>query len=280
MTGGAVVRRWAARTLLREWRQYVGALAMITLGVALAVGGAVAAWSLSGREDPVPPSPARPPAAPPTPPAMDPILPREHEPEPEPEVAPEPTPEPPLVDEAPPVEDPPSTARGTLMINTSPWSTVFIDGERLGATPIVNASVAPGRHELRAETSDGRTETWSVVVRAGQTHRIIRRLSPSGPSSPGTGDPTPNVPLRPTRTDVVSAMNGVSGAVRACANGSHGVAPVRVVFAGPTGRVVSAAVTGSSFPPAVTSCIARAVRGARVPPFRDATFSVNYPFRL
>ncbi|MCB0995999.1 MAG: FtsX-like permease family protein [Acidimicrobiales bacterium] len=46
MTRGSVVWRWAARTLLREWRQYVGALAMITLGVALAVGGAVAAFNL------------------------------------------------------------------------------------------------------------------------------------------------------------------------------------------------------------------------------------------
>lgn len=57
------------------------------------------------------------------------------------------------------------------------------------------------------------------------------------------------------------------------------MATVRVVF-GSNGRVRSADVSGGNFPPAVRSCIARAVRGARVPPFQQSTFSVNYPFRL
>ncbi|HJL14496.1 MAG TPA: hypothetical protein RMH99_02500, partial [Sandaracinaceae bacterium LLY-WYZ-13_1] len=86
-------------------------------------------------------------------------------------------------------------------------------------------------------------------------------------------------PQTPSRSDVVSAMNSVSGAVRSCGNGAHGLAPVRIVF-GSNGSVRSAQVSGGSFPPPVRSCIARAVRGARVPPFRQSSFSVNYPFRL
>lgn len=77
----------------------------------------------------------------------------------------------------------------------------------------------------------------------------------------------------------MSAMNSVQGAVSACGNGAHGLAPVRIVF-GNNGRVRSANVSGGNFPGPVRSCIARAVRGARVPAFRNPTFSVNYPFRL
>jgi len=77
----------------------------------------------------------------------------------------------------------------------------------------------------------------------------------------------------------VSAMNSVQGAVQACGQGQHGLAPVRIVF-GSNGRVRSANVSGGSFPGPVRSCIARAARGARVPPFRNDSFSVNYPFRL
>ena len=62
--------------------------------------------------------------------------------------------------------------------------------------------------------------------------------------------------------------------------GAHGLAPVRIVFSGSNGHVTSANVSGGNFAGPVRSCIARAVRGARVPPFRQATFSVNYPFRL
>jgi hypothetical protein len=74
-------------------------------------------------------------------------------------------------------------------------------------------------------------------------------------------------------------MGSVAGAVSACGAGAHGLAPVRIVF-GNNGRVSSAEVSGGNFPPPVRSCIARAVRGARVPPFQNPTFSVNYPFRL
>ena len=78
----------------------------------------------------------------------------------------------------------------------------------------------------------------------------------------------------------MSAMSGVSGAVSSCGAGQHGIANVRIVFAGSTGRVTNATVTGGSFPPPVSSCIARAVRGARVPTFQQPTFSVTFPFRL
>jgi hypothetical protein len=98
--------------------------------------------------------------------------------------------------------------------------------------------------------------------------------------SSGGGGGGGSGPQTPSRSSVVSAMNSVSGPVRACANGTHGVATVRVVFGGSNGRVSGATVNAASLPGPVRSCIARAVRGARVPPFQQSSFSVNYPFRL
>jgi len=86
-------------------------------------------------------------------------------------------------------------------------------------------------------------------------------------------------PQTPSRSDIMSAMNGVQGAVRACGNGARGTAVVRVSFAGNTGRATNAQVN-SALPGPVKSCIAAAVRRARVPPFQQANFSVNYPFSL
>lgn len=86
-------------------------------------------------------------------------------------------------------------------------------------------------------------------------------------------------PQTPSRAAVVSAMDGVKGAVRACGNGASGMATVRVSFAGSNGRATSANVTGS-LPGPVKSCISRAVRQASVPPFQQASFSITYPFPL
>lgn len=87
-------------------------------------------------------------------------------------------------------------------------------------------------------------------------------------------------PPTPSRAEVTSALNGVADAVRACGNGTHGMAPVRVTFSGETGRVESAEVIGGTLAPEVRSCVARAARNAHVSRFRRATFRVDYPFRL
>lgn len=74
-------------------------------------------------------------------------------------------------------------------------------------------------------------------------------------------------------------MNEITPAVSACAAGGRGLAPVRIVF-GPSGTVTSASVQSDVFPPSVRDCIESAARRASVPPFRNPTFTVNYPFRL
>ena len=38
--------------------------------------------------------------------------------------------------------------QGTINLNAAPWAEVFIDGKRVGETPIGNLSIAIGAHEV------------------------------------------------------------------------------------------------------------------------------------
>ncbi|MCC6874006.1 MAG: zinc-ribbon domain-containing protein [Sandaracinaceae bacterium] len=136
-----------------------------------------------------------------------------------------------------------------------------------------NSASAPTPPPSSARTASGNIDDLlenALTPGSGGRRPAAERPAPSGG---GSGPPTPG------RSDIVSAMASVQGAVSACGNGAHGVATVRIAFAGSTGRVSNAQANGS-FPPPVLSCIARAVRGARVPQFQQATFTVNYPFRI
>ncbi|MGE0786793.1 MAG: serine/threonine protein kinase [Sandaracinaceae bacterium] len=88
----------------------------------------------------------------------------------------------------------------------------------------------------------------------------------------------PHAPPMPGREDVIRAMNSIYPSVAACGGGSHGLLPVQITF-DCHGGVASTNVAGT-FPDDVRSCAARAARQARVPPFTNPTFRVNYPFRL
>jgi predicted Zn finger-like uncharacterized protein len=87
-----------------------------------------------------------------------------------------------------------------------------------------------------------------------------------------------NLPEKPSRDDVINAMNSVKDAVSACGNGAGGVAFANVSVSGKTGRVTSAEITGITGE--VGSCIARAVRKANFGKFQSDSFQVKYPFRL
>jgi hypothetical protein len=90
-----------------------------------------------------------------------------------------------------------------------------------------------------------------------------------------------SLPNAPTRNDVKTALQGVSGAVKSCKKDSGGTAAVSVVFSGTTGRVSSAKVSSGPFKGTpVGSCIASAVKRARVPRFKQSSFKVTFPYRL
>jgi len=87
-----------------------------------------------------------------------------------------------------------------------------------------------------------------------------------------------NLPEKPSREDVISAMKGVTDAVKACGKGQTGVAFANITVAGKTGRVGNVEVTGITGE--AGSCIAKAVRKASFPKFKSETFQVKFPFRL
>ena len=90
-----------------------------------------------------------------------------------------------------------------------------------------------------------------------------------------------SLPDAPSRNDVKTALQGVSGGVKACRKDSGGTATVNVTFSGKTGRASGAKVASGPFKGTpVGSCIESAVKRARVPRFKQSSFKVTFPYRL
>ncbi len=166
--------------------------------------------------------------------------------------------------------EPPTTPQETALVRTEPTT------EPIASTPLTKLRT-PRRPRVETETAPERTtpEPRNNTVESVLSEVLEPRTRTERPEPVAD-----NAPPTPTRNDVVGAMNSVAGAVRACGeDGSHGLAPVSVVF-GNDGRVANASVTSATLPPDVKSCVARAVRDARVPRFAQSSFRVNYPFRI
>lgn len=98
------------------------------------------------------------------------------------------------------------------------------------------------------------------------------------PRSTGGGS---SLPDSPSRSDVKTALQGVSGGVKACNQGQGGTAVVDVTFSGSTGRVSRAKVASGPLKGTSTgACVERAVKRARVPRFKQSSFKVKFPYRL
>ncbi|MBK8170428.1 MAG: zinc-ribbon domain-containing protein [Sandaracinaceae bacterium] len=105
-----------------------------------------------------------------------------------------------------------------------------------------------------------------------------RTPAPRAEAAPAAADPS--LPDRPDASAVRSAIGAVQPAVSACAQGQHGLATTSITVSGSTGRVSNATVSGQFSGTPQGTCVARAVRGARFPRFRQAAFTISYPFRL
>jgi hypothetical protein len=93
--------------------------------------------------------------------------------------------------------------------------------------------------------------------------------------------PAPSaLPTQPSRDAVEAAIASVSERMRECApEYAHHVADVRFSFAS-SGRVTSALVPSDFAGPQQRSCVARAARAARVPPFSAERLDVTYPVQF
>ena len=85
-----------------------------------------------------------------------------------PAAKPEPEPEPP----------PPAAEPGTLVVNSYPWSNVFIDGKPAGRTPVRGMELPAGKHTVKLVfPSAGDQEfTQTVTVEAGGKASVIKKL--------------------------------------------------------------------------------------------------------
>jgi hypothetical protein len=125
--------------------------------------------------------------------------------------------------------------------------------------------------EVPAEEAQG---SPALMLETSADRRRARNDAPADEQRRGGSSGTP------TREQILAAMRAIAPAAGACGGGARtGVAEVRVRL-GSSGRVQSAVVIGQFAGTPEGTCIARAVRGARVPPFRQATFEFTYPFRI
>ncbi len=56
---------------------------------------------------------------------------------------------------------------GRMTIDAKPWATIYIDGKKVGTTPLVGIEVPAGQHTIKAVTHDGQSKTTRVDVAPG-----------------------------------------------------------------------------------------------------------------
>jgi hypothetical protein len=74
---------------------------------------------------------------------------------------------PPPAKTTPPPPKPVPSGKGKLYVNAEPWATIYIDGSKIGMTPVVGESLPAGDHTLKAVTEDGRVKTMKIHIDAG-----------------------------------------------------------------------------------------------------------------
>jgi hypothetical protein len=162
---------------------------------------------------------------------------------------------------APPAQTPAPTSAETVSAApaTAPAPTSS------APAPATDDSLAPALKQKPALTASARGER---VRRTGRASKASATPAPTG-----------DLPAGPTRTEVVARLESVRSSVQACAAGRTGVADLDVTIAH-TGVVTHVLVGGDFAGTTQGSCIARAVRQARFPQFKQERFRLLYPYAI
>ncbi|HSN28620.1 MAG TPA: protein kinase [Kofleriaceae bacterium] len=75
---------------------------------------------------------------------------------------------PPAVPHRPAHPSPAHKEPGLFSIDSTPYATIYVDGRKLGFTPISKQALAAGHHRIRAVLPDGRTKEQTVDIVAGK----------------------------------------------------------------------------------------------------------------
>jgi hypothetical protein len=70
------------------------------------------------------------------------------------------------------------TPRGTLNVNARPWAEVWVDGRRVGETPIGNLSLPVGEHEVTFRHPNHGEQRKTVTVGARSAARVAVEFQP------------------------------------------------------------------------------------------------------
>jgi serine/threonine-protein kinase len=57
---------------------------------------------------------------------------------------------------------------GYFTIDSKPYATIFVDGRKLGETPLFRVRLAPGTRRVKAVIASGKTQTFSVTIQPGK----------------------------------------------------------------------------------------------------------------
>ena len=70
---------------------------------------------------------------------------------------------------------------GTLVVNSYPWSRVFVDGAEVGTTPLRGHSLPAGSHQVKLvfPSADGVEHSQSVTIKPGEQATVIKKLDPT-----------------------------------------------------------------------------------------------------
>jgi hypothetical protein len=143
-------------------------------------------------------------------------------------------------------------------------------------TPTARSTTTPAAEKAPPDSMTGSVSaqpTLLAVRAASSKPEPARRKTRADRTLP---TPSPALPNKPTRAQVIASMRKVTPAVDKCFGSTHGKATVTFSVIGKTGRVVGARVTGKAGK--VGSCIARSVRLARFPKFAKTRLEISYPF--
>ena len=185
------------------------------------------------------------------------------------------------LDNAVPVPDPVAEAapEATAEPVVEPTPVAEAEITHAASPRAAHASVRP---RPRTDTSSERVaeaapaQTTSAQPAATPHAAVI--ASPVHRPAPAVQANREDLPEVPSRDQVQAAFTQVLPTLRACTS-LHGAVPIRVTISG-SGRVTTAVVQGNFAGTPEGSCLARAVRTAHLPAFREARLSVNYPFVL
>ena len=63
---------------------------------------------------------------------------------------------------------PPVGPPGFVSIDSKPYATIFVDGKNVGETPVFKLTLVPGKHHVRAVSSAGGEQNFTLMVQSGK----------------------------------------------------------------------------------------------------------------